>query len=159
MHLYDIEVNTIDGQAQKLDVYRGQVLLIVNVASRCAFTSQYTGLEDLYRRFKDKGLVVLGFPCNQFGRQEPGDEAAIKTFCSLTYAVSFPMFKKIEVNGSAAHPLYQHLKAAKKGSFWTKSIKWNFTKFLVSRDGEVIRRYGPAASPGRIEKDLAAQLG
>jgi glutathione peroxidase len=159
MNLYDIEVKTIDGQAQKLDVYRGQVLLIVNVASRCAFTSQYTGLEDLYRRFKDKGLVVLGFPCNQFGRQEPGDEAAIKTFCSLTYAVSFPMFKKIEVNGSAAHPLYQHLKAAKKGSFWTKSIKWNFTKFLVSRDGEVIRRYGPAASPGRIEKDLAAQLG
>jgi glutathione peroxidase len=149
---------TIDGQAQKLDAYRGRVLLIVNVASQCAFTRQYAALEELYRRFKDKGLVVLGFPCNQFGHQEPGDEAAIKNFCSLTYHVTFPMFKKIEVNGQAAHPLYQFLKSAKRGTLWTKFIKWNFTKFLIGRDGKVLKRFGPAASTKRIERRLMPLL-
>ena len=159
MNLYDIEVTTIDGQPEKLDIYRGRVLLIVNVASKCSFTKQYAGLEDLYKRWKDKGLTILGFPCNQFGHQEPGDEAAIKQFCSLTYGVSFPMFKKVDVNGSATHPLYQYLKSAKRGTLWTKAIKWNFTKFLVSREGEVVQRYGPTANPQWIEKEMARLLG
>ena len=137
---------------QTLEPYRGRVLLIVNVASKCGFTSQYTGLEAIYQRHKDKGLTILGFPCDQFGHQEPGDEAAIKGFCSLTYGVSFPMFAKIEVNGVGAHPLYKHLKAAKKGWFWTEFIKWNFTKFLVNREGRVVNRYAPTATPEAIEK-------
>ena len=159
MNVYDFEVVSIDGQALKLDAYKGRVLLIVNVASRCMFTKQYAGLEDLYRRYKDKGLVVLGFPCNQFGAQEKGDEESIKSFCSLTYDVTFPMFRKIEVNGENGHPLYKHLESAKTGLFGTKSIKWNFTKFLVNRDGEVVKRYGPAASAARIEKGVIALLG
>jgi glutathione peroxidase len=159
MSLYDIEVQSIDGQALKLDAYKGSVLLIVNVASKCMFTTQYAGLEDLYRRYKDKGLVVLGFPCNQFGAQEPKDEAAIKSFCSLKYDVSFPMFKKIDVNGTGAHPLYAHLKAARPGLFGTTKIKWNFTKFLVDRAGKVVKRYGPMATPRQIEQDLTELLG
>jgi glutathione peroxidase len=137
--VYEFEATTIDGHPIRLDAYRGQVLLIVNVASRCAFTKQYAGLEDLYRRHKDKGFTILGFPCNQFGHQEPGDEAAIKSFCSLTYNVSFPMFRKIDVNGSGADPLYKFLKAARRGTLGTKFIKWNFTKFLIGRRGDVLR--------------------
>jgi glutathione peroxidase len=157
--LYDYEVTAIDGTMQRLDAYRGQVLLIVNVASQCVFTRQYDALEDLYRRHKDQGFSILGFPCNQFGNQEPGDEAAIKQFCSLTYSVSFPLFKKIDVNGPATHPLYQFLKSAKRGAFCTRSIKWNFTKFLINRGGQVIRRFGPAASVGRVERALGPLLG
>ena|SRR5258708_5299931 len=158
MTLYDFEVTTIDGKLEKLDVYRGNALLIVNVASKCGFTPQYAGLEDLFRRHKDKRFAVLGFPCNQFKHQEPGDEAAIKSFCSLKYNVTFPLFAKIDVNGRNAHPLYRHLKSAKRGTLWTKFIKWNFTKFLVNRDGKVVKRFGPAASPRRIEKYLARML-
>jgi len=154
MTVFDIEAPSIDGANRKLDEFRGKVMLIVNVASRCMFTSQYAGLEDLYLRWKDRGLVILGFPCNQFGKQEPGDDAAIKTFCSLKYNVTFPMFRKVEVNGANAHPLYQLLKSARPGTLGTKSIKWNFTKFLIDREGNVVARYGPATSSGRIEKDL-----
>ncbi len=159
MNIYDIEVKTIDGQSQTLDVYRGRVLLIVNVASKCAFTGQYAGLEDLYKRYKEKGLVVLGFPCNQFGSQEPGTEAEIKSFCSLKYDVSFPMFAKVDVNGDKAHPLYNLLKSEKRGTLGTQSIKWNFTKFLVDKNGAVLKRYGPTVSSNQIEKDLAVLLG
>ena len=158
MTIYDYEAKTIDGQTLKLDVYRGKVLLIVNVASKCMFTSQYAGLEDLYRRFRDRGLVVLGFPCNQFNQQEPGDETAIKSFCSLTYDVSFPMFAKVLVNGAETHPLYQFLKTAKKGLFGTESIKWNFTKFLVDRNGNVVERFGPTTASKGIEKAVEPLL-
>ena len=158
MTIYDFEVRTIDGQQQKLESYKGQVLLIVNVASRCSFTRQYAGLEELYRRYKDKGLAILGFPCNQFAKQEPGDEAAIKGFCSLTYGVTFPMFSKIEVNGEGAHPLYQFLKSEKRGIFGTRSIKWNFTKFLIGKDGAVLKRFGPTASPRRLERWVSSLL-
>jgi glutathione peroxidase len=159
MSIYDFEVRTIDGQTQKMETYKGQLLLIVNVASQCAFTRQYRGFEELYRRWKDKGLVILGFPCNQFGKQEPGDEAAISGFCSRNYSITFPMFAKISVNGKDAHPLYEHLKSAKRGTLWTKFIKWNFTKFLVDKDGTVIKRFGPAAGSGRIEKTLRRVIG
>jgi glutathione peroxidase len=152
--LYEFEVATIDGHKQRLDVYRGRVLLVVNVASRCGFTPQYAGLEDLYRRHRDRGFTVLGFPCDQFGQQEPGNEAEIKEFCRLTYDVTFPLFAKIEVNGATAHPLYEFLKIARRGFLGTKGIKWNFTKFLVDRDGSVVRRFGPMMKPDRIEKKL-----
>ena len=158
MTIYDIEATTIDGQTQKLDLYRGRVLLIVNVASRCVFTKQYAGLEALYQRDKDVGLTILGFPCNQFNHQEPGDETAIASFCSTTYNVTFPMFQKIEVNGTAAHPFYRFLKSAKRGTLGTESIKWNFTKFLVGRDGEVLERFGPTASAGKLEKAIGPLL-
>jgi glutathione peroxidase len=158
MDIYDFEVKSIDGQTQTLEPYRGRVLLIVNVASKCGFTPQYAGLEALYQRYKDRGLTILGFPCDQFRNQEPGDEAAIKSFCSLRYGVTFPMFAKIEVNGPAAHPLFKHLKSAKRGLFWTAFIKWNFTKFLVNKNGQVVKRYGPATKPEAIEKDLPALL-
>ena len=140
MNLYDIAVTTIEGQPKSLTDYRGQMLLVVNVASRCGFTPQYTGLEELHQQFKDRGFSVLGFPCDQFGHQEPGNEAEIKEFCSTKYNVTFPLFAKIEVNGSGAHPLYQFLKAEKKGLLGTEAIKWNFTKFLVDRQGEVVKR-------------------
>src|SRR6478609_1839605 len=152
--LYDFEVATIDGHRQRLDSYRGRVLLIVNVASRCGFTPQYAGLEELYRKYRQGGFTVLGFPCDQFGQQEPGDEAEINEFCRLTYDVTFPLFAKIAVNGPAAHPLYKYLKSARRGFLGTKRIKWNFTKFLIDRDGRVVRRFGPMVKPGRIEKDL-----
>ena len=154
MSLYDIEVTTIDGRRRTLAGYRGKVLLIVNVASRCGFTPQYEGLEALYRRHKDRGLVVLGFPCDQFGNQEPGDEAEIRKFCSTTYGVTFPMFAKVEVNGANTHPLYQHLKSAKPGLLGSEAIKWNFTKFLVGRDGAVLERYAPKDTPEKIGEDL-----
>jgi glutathione peroxidase len=158
MDIYSVEVTTIDGIVQSMDRYRGKTLLIVNVASRCGFTSQYAGLQTLYDTYRDKGFAVLGFPCNQFGNQEPGDEEEIKNFCSLTYNVTFPMFSRIEVNGSNTHPLYRYLKSAKKGLLGTEAIKWNFTKFLVAPDGAVLKRYAPTDTPASIAADLAALL-
>jgi glutathione peroxidase len=158
MSLYQIKVTTIDGTSIPMSTYKGRVLLIVNVASQCGFTPQYAGLDALYRKYKGRGLTVLGFPCDQFGHQEPGDEAAIKAFCSLTYDVTFPMFSKIEVNGPGTHPLYAHLKAARPGLLGTEAIKWNFTKFLVGRDGAVLKRYASADTPDDIEPDIVALL-
>lgn len=155
---YDFEVATIDGQWQRLDVYRGQVLLVVNVASRCGFTPQYTGLEELYRKHRERGFVVLGFPCDQFGNQEAGNETEIKEFCRLKYDVTFPLFAKIDVNGPTAHPLYVFLKSERRGFLGTKWIAWNFTKFLVDRQGNVVRRFGPIVKPEKIEKQLLATL-
>jgi glutathione peroxidase len=156
--VYDFSAKTIDGDEQRLDAYKGNAMLVVNVASKCGFTPQYTGLEALYEKLKDKGLVVLGFPCDQFGHQEPGDEAEIKNFCSLTYDVKFPMFAKVDVNGANTHPLYKYLKHEAKGVLGSESIKWNFTKFLIDKDGKVIRRYAPTDTPAKIEKDVAALL-
>ena len=160
MTIYDIPVATIDGTPATLGAYRGKVLVVVNVASKCGFTPQYAGLEALYREYKDRGLVVLGFPCNQFMAQEPKGEAEIKQFCSLTYDVTFPLFAKVDVNGSAAHPLYQYLKAAARGTLGTEAVKWNFTKFLVDRQGNVVRRYGmftkPKGMAGEVERLLDA---
>jgi glutathione peroxidase len=156
--IYDFSAKTIDGVEQKLDAYRGKTLLVVNVASQCGFTPQYRGLEALYEKFRERGLVVLGFPCDQFGHQEPGDEAEIKNFCALNYNVQFPLFAKIEVNGANAHPLYQYLKKQARGVLGTEAIKWNFTKFLVDKDGKVVARYAPTDTPEKIEKDLAAML-
>ena len=156
--VYDFTARAIDGAERSLSDYRGQPLLIVNVASRCGFTPQYAGLEALYRKHAGEGLVVLGFPCDQFGHQEPGDEAEIRAFCSTRYDVTFPMFAKIEVNGPEAHPLYQHLKQTAKGLLGTEAIKWNFTKFLVDRNGAVVKRYAPTDTPESIEKDLAGVL-
>jgi glutathione peroxidase len=158
MGLYDFEVRTLEGVEQKLADYAGQVLLIVNVASHCGFTPQYAGLEALYERYRDSGLAVLGFPCDQFGHQEPGDAAEIREFCSLNYHVSFPLFAKIDVNGAAAHPLYKFLKAARPGLLGSEAIKWNFTKFLVGRDGAVLKRYAPADKPEGLSADIEAGL-
>jgi glutathione peroxidase len=156
--VYDFEAKTIDGGQQKLDAYAGKVLLIVNVASKCGFTPQYKGLEALWRKYKDQDFAVLGFPCDQFGHQEPGDENEIKNFCSLTYDVDFPMFAKIEVNGANTHPLYQHLKSTAPGVLGTEGIKWNFTKFLVDKSGKVVKRYGSMDTPEKIEGDIKALL-
>jgi glutathione peroxidase len=156
--LYDIEVTNIDGAAGTLAPYRGRLLLIVNVASECGFTPQYEGLEQLYRKYRDRGFSVLGFPCNQFGHQEPGTEAEIAAFCAHRYDVTFPMFAKIEVNGPGTHPLYQLLKSEQAGLLGTEAIKWNFTKFLVAPDGRVLKRYAPADTPAAIEREIAAQL-
>jgi len=148
----------IDGAEQSLGDYAGKVLLIVNVASQCGFTPQYIGLENLWRTYGDRGLVVLGFPCNQFGHQEPGDEAEIRTFCSTKYDVSFPLFAKVEVNGPGAHPLFRDLKREAPGLLGTEAIKWNFTKFLVDRTGRVVKRYGSMDSPESIARDIEALL-
>lgn len=156
--IYDFMVRTIDGTSLPLSRFREQVMLIVNVASRCGFTPQYSGLEALYRKYSDDGFVVLGFPCNQFGRQEPGAEAQIQAFCRETYEVTFPLFAKVDVNGPNAHPLFNFLKSRKRGWLGSESIKWNFTKFLIARDGEVIGRYGPADAPAEIESDVARAL-
>lgn len=156
--VYDFSAQTIDGQPQPLDAYRGRALLIVNVASQCGFTPQYTGLEALFRGHKEEGFAVLGFPCDQFGHQEPGDEVKIKNFCTLNYNVSFPLFAKIKVNGDDAHPLYKFLKAEKKGLLGSEAIKWNFTKFLVDREGNVVKRYAPQDKPESLEKDLERLL-
>ncbi len=153
--VYEIPVTTIEGVQETLEKFRGQAMLVVNVASKCGFTPQYVGLEKLYESYKDKGFTVLGFPCDQFGNQEPGDEAEIKSFCSLTYDVKFPLFAKIEVNGSNAHPLYRLLKSAKPGLLGSEAIKWNFTKFLIGKDGTVLKRYAPTDTPEAIEKDVA----
>ncbi len=155
MSIYDFSVRRIDGTEQTLAPYRGKVMLIVNVASQCGFTPQYAGLQKLHREFHALGLEVLGFPCDQFGHQEPGDDAEIARFCTTNYGVTFPMFAKIEVNGDGTHPLYRHLKAKQKGLLGSQAIKWNFTKFLVDREGAVIRRYAPADTPERIAKDIA----
>ena len=155
---YDFTAKTIDGVDQPLASYRGKPLLVVNVASKCGFTPQYAGLEALYRKFHERGLEVLAFPCDQFGHQEPGDESEIKSFCSTNYDVTFPLHAKIEVNGANAHPLYKWLKSEKPGVLGTEGIKWNFTKFLVDRAGKVVTRYAPNDTPEKIEKDLAAVL-
>jgi len=158
--VYDFNAKTLDGREVSLGEYRDKVLLIVNTASKCGFTPQYEGLEALNKTYADKGLAILGFPCNQFGAQEPGDAQEIANFCSLTYDVSFPMFAKIDVNGPAAHPLYQYLKKTKKGLLGSEGIKWNFTKFLIDKQGEVVGRYAPTEKPeameGVIQKLLAA---
>jgi glutathione peroxidase len=156
--LYDIAVTTIDGATRSMAEYRGRVLLVVNVASRCGFTPQYAGLEALYRRHRDRGFVVLGFPCNQFGGQEPGSGAEIARFCSAAYGVTFPLFAKIDVNGPRTHPLFRFLKAARPGALGTAAVKWNFTKFLVDPDGEVVRRYGSSTTPEQLEPDVEALL-
>ena len=158
MSLYDIDLTTIDGKPASMAKYKDRVLLVVNVASKCGYTPQYAGLEALYRKYKRSGLTVLGFPCDQFGHQEPGDEDAIKAFCSLTYDVTFPMFAKVDVNGPGTHPLYRHLKSARKGLLGTEAVKWNFTKFLVDRNGGVRRRYAPTDTPEAIESDLIPLL-
>ena len=155
---YDFTATDIDGSTRPLDQFRGKVLLIVNVASQCGFTPQYAGLEKLAREYAARGLVVLGFPCDQFGHQEPGDEAEIKDFCSLRYDVTFPMFSKVEVNGSDAHPLWTWLKDEKGGFLGIDAIKWNFTKFLVGRDGHVIKRYAPTETPASLAGDIEAAL-
>lgn len=157
--IYDIPVTTIDGETTTLAPYEGRVMLVVNVACKCGFTPQYAGLEALYREYKDRGLVVLGFPCNQFLWQEPGTEADIKKFCSLRYDVTFPMFAKVEVNGPHAHPLYRLLKDKARGFLWSRAVKWNFTKFLVGRDGTVVRRYGSMTRPRRLARDIEKLLG
>ena len=155
----DIPLMTIDGQAATLGDFSGQALLIVNVASQCGFTPQYAGLEALHRRFRERGFAVLGFPCDQFGHQEPGDEGEIKNFCSETYDVTFPMFAKIDVNGDDAHPLFKALKREAPGLFGTQAIKWNFTKFLVDKQGRVVRRYAPRDKPETLAGDIEAALG
>jgi len=158
MSIYDIEVTTIEGQTQRMEAYRGQTLLVVNVASECGFTPQYKGLQALYDQYRDKGFTILGFPCNQFGHQEPGDEKEIQNFCSLTYQVTFPMFAKVNVNGGDTHPLFKHLKSEQKGLLGSESIKWNFTKFLIGPDGSVLKRYAPTDTPEKIGAELAATL-
>ena len=158
MPLSDITVRAIDGSAHALEQYRGKVLLVVNVASRCGYTPQYEGLEALYRKYQDRGLVVLGFPCNQFGGQEPDSEAEIQRFCASRYDVTFPLFAKIDVNGDNADPLYRWLKSARPGVLGTEAVKWNFTKFLVGRNGDVVNRYGSSTSPAQLEDDIETQL-
>jgi len=158
MNIYDIEVKTIDGETIKLEKYKNKVMLIVNVASKCGFTYQYEGLEKLHEEYADKGLAVLGFPCNQFLSQEPGTEEEIQEFCSLTYGVKFDMFSKIDVNGDDAHPLYEFLKANSDGLMNSDFIKWNFTKFLVDKEGNVFNRYAPSTKPEDIESDIQELL-
>ncbi|MDQ1118753.1 MULTISPECIES: glutathione peroxidase [Pseudoxanthomonas] len=157
--VFEFAALDINGHEQPLADWAGSVLLIVNVASQCGFTPQYGGLELLWQQYRDRGLVVLGFPCDQFGHQEPGDEAQIRAFCSLNYAVTFPMFAKVDVNGPNAHPLWQRLKHDRPGVFGTERIKWNFTKFLVGRNGQVLRRYGSRNAPASLARDIEDALG
>lgn len=156
--IFDIPVQTLSGRDTTLREFEGRVLLIVNTASECGFTPQYAGLEKLQKKYEARGLTVLGFPCNQFGGQEPGSAEQIQTFCEKNYGVTFPMFAKIDVNGDGAHPLYRHLKSEAKGILGTQAIKWNFTKFLVDRRGEVVTRYAPNDAPDSLEKAIEAQL-
>ena len=156
--VHDFTVDDIHGKPVPLDRYKGEVLLIVNVASQCGFTPQYKGLEALQKRFHDRGFDVLGFPCNQFGAQEPGTESEIATFCETSFGVTFPMFSKVDVNGEQAAPLYRHLKSARPGLLGTEAIKWNFTKFLVGRDGEVLARYAPNDTPESLAADIEKAL-
>lgn len=158
MDIFSIEAQRLDGTPGTLESYKGKVLLVVNVASKCGFTPQYKGLEALYRDFRDRGFEILGFPCNQFGHQEPGDADEIASFCSTTYDVSFPMFAKVDVNGDDAHPLYRHLKQEKSGLLGTGAIKWNFTKFLIGRDGTVLKRYAPTDKPEKLRADIERAL-
>jgi glutathione peroxidase len=156
--VYDIEVETLGGERKSLRQYRGKVLLVVNTASECGFTPQYAGLEKLHEKLADRGLAVLGFPCNQFGKQEPGSGEQIAAFCSKNYGVSFPIHAKVDVNGPEAHPLFRLLTNEKRGVLGTRAIKWNFTKFLIDRAGRVVARYAPSTTPEAIEKDIEALL-
>lgn len=156
--IYELSATSIDGKPVSLDTYKNKVLLIVNTASQCGFTPQYKGLQALYDQYASQGLVILGFPCNQFGQQEPGNSNQIQSFCEASFGVSFPLFQKIEVNGSNAHPLYQYLTKAAPGIFGTEGIKWNFTKFLVDRNGKVVKRYPPTTKPEDLAKDIQALL-
>lgn len=158
MSVYDYSAKTLDGQDASLADYRGQVLLIVNTASKCGFTPQYEGLEQLWRTYKDRGFTILAFPCDQFGAQEPGDASEIANFCSLTYDVTFPVMSKIDVNGADAHPLYKFLKKEQRGLLGTEAIKWNFTKFLIGRDGEVVERFAPTTKPEDLTAAIEALL-
>jgi glutathione peroxidase len=157
--LREIAVKTLDGQARTFGEFLGKATLVVNVASKCGFTPQYKGLEELYRRYKDQGLNVLGFPCDQFGHQEPGDAEEIRSFCSTNYDVTFPMFAKIEVNGENAHPLYRELKASAPGILGSEGIKWNFTKFLIDGEGKVVERFASTTAPASLEARIASVLG
>jgi glutathione peroxidase len=156
--VYSFHAKNINGEDVPLEKFQGKALLIVNVASKCGFTPQYKGLEELYRKYKNQGFEVLGFPCNQFGAQEPGDAEEIKNFCSLTYDVSFPMFQKVDVNGENTHPLYEYLKKEERGLLGTEGIKWNFTKFLIDKKGNVVERFAPQTKPEDLEKDLKKLL-
>ena len=156
--VYEFSATTIDGKPRSLADYRGKVLLVVNTASKCGFTPQYKGLEAIYRQFKDRGFAVLGFPCNQFGEQEPGEDASIAEFCERNFGVSFPLFAKVDVNGDDAHPLFKHLTSEKKGLLGSSAIKWNFTKFLIGKDGRVIERYAPTTAPEDLIKDIEKAL-
>ncbi len=156
--VYRFDAERLRGARQSLADYAGQVLLIVNTASRCGFTPQYAGLEALYQRYRERGFTILGFPCNQFGAQEPGDAGEIAEFCEINYGVSFPLFAKVDVNGDTTHPLFAYLKARAPGLLGSQAIKWNFTKFLVGRDGEVVKRYAPALAPEAIAPDIEALL-
>jgi glutathione peroxidase len=156
--LYDFSATSIDGKPVTLSTYKDKVLLIVNTASQCGFTPQYQGLQSLYDKYVDQGLVVLGFPCNQFGQQEPGNAQEIESFCETRFGVTFPLFQKIDVNGSNAHPLYKYLTKAAPGIFGTEAIKWNFTKFLVDRNGNIVKRYSSMTKPEELEKDIQALL-
>ena len=155
---FDFSCKTSNGEDTSLEEYRGKVLLVVNTASKCGFTPQFAGLEELHEKYKDQGLQIIGFPCNQFGKQDPGSNEEITEFCQLNYGVSFPMMGKIEVNGSGADPLYKHLKSEAPGALGTRAIKWNFTKFLVNRDGEVVKRFAPATTPEKLESEIEALL-
>jgi len=155
---YDFDANSLSGQPRPLREFSGKVLLVVNTASKCGFTPQFDGLEKLYEKFHDRGLEVLGFPCNQFGSQDPGSAEEIGAFCQKNYGVTFPMFEKVEVNGDDAHPLYKWLKKTAPGLLGTEGIKWNFTKFLIDRSGNVTARFAPATTPADIEKDIAKLL-
>jgi glutathione peroxidase len=154
----DFQANDIAGNLQELSQYKGKVLLVVNTASQCGFTPQYKGLQALYEHHEKKGFAVLGFPCNQFGAQEKGNSEEIEQFCELNFGVTFPMFEKIEVNGPNTHPLYDWMKSKQKGLLGSKNIKWNFTKFLINREGEVVKRYSPTTKPEQIEKDILRLL-
>ncbi|MFK5974891.1 MAG: glutathione peroxidase [Sulfurovum sp.] len=156
--IYDFTVTTINGKKITLQEYKGKVMLIVNVASKCGYTPQYEGLENLYKKYKDRGLVVLGFPCNQFSSQEPANEAKIQSFCRINFGVTFPMFSKINVNGKLAHPLYRYLKSEQTGFLGTTSIKWNFTKFLVNKEGKVTERFGSSTKPKSLENEIEELL-
>lgn len=156
--LFDIPVTTIKGEQKTLKDFAGKAVLVVNTASQCGFTPQYKGLEQLWQQYREQGLVVLGFPCNQFGKQEPGDEGAITEFCELNFGVSFPLFKKIDVNGNTAHPLYVELKRRAPGVLGSKGIKWNFTKFLISADGRQVKRFSPTTKPEQLGAEIEALL-
>ncbi|WP_372391014.1 glutathione peroxidase [Xanthomonas sp. NCPPB 3582] len=158
-NLSSFEFTDLDGRTQSMRDYLGKVVLVVNVASKCGFTPQYAGLQALWQRYRERGLVVIGFPCDQFGHQEPGDEAQIRQYCSLDYSVDFPLSSKIEVNGSGAHPLWQWLKHEQRGVLGSEAIKWNFTKFLIGRDGAVLERYAPTTKPEAIAADIERALG
>ncbi|MGK5083975.1 glutathione peroxidase [Bdellovibrionota bacterium FG-1] len=158
MNIFDFSLKTADGKDTTLAPYKGKALLVVNVASKCGFTAQYAGLQKLYEKYQDRGLMVLGFPCNQFGGQEPGSDSEIQSFCQLNFGVTFPVFSKIDVNGETAHPLYQFLKKEEPGIFGTEGIKWNFTKFLISREGKVLKRFASNVTPRDLEKEIEAAL-